>query len=155
MPEVDAAHMRRALELAAEAERAGEVPIGAVMLCASRTFEAQNEKERRPDPTAHAEILAIRAAAQALGTWRLPNATLYVTKEPCAMCAGAIVAARIERLVYGCRDPKGGAAGSVIDVFASEAVNHRVAVVAGVLEEETAEQLRAFFAERRNGKRNT
>jgi tRNA(adenine34) deaminase len=155
MPEVDAAHMRRALELAAEAERAGEVPIGAVMLCASRTFEAQNEKERRPDPTAHAEILAIRAAAQALKTWRLPNATLYVTKEPCAMCAGAIVAARIERLVYGCRDPKGGAAGSVIDVFASEAVNHHVAVVAGVLEEETAEQLRAFFAERRNGKHNT
>jgi tRNA(adenine34) deaminase len=155
MLEVDAARMRRALELAAEAERAGEVPIGAVMLCAERSFEAQNEKERRPDPTAHAEILAIRAAAQALGTWRLPDSTLYVTKEPCAMCAGAIVAARIDRLVYGCRDPKGGAAGSVIDVFASEAVNHRVTVVAGVLEEETAEQLRAFFAQRRDGKRST
>jgi tRNA(adenine34) deaminase len=155
MLELDAARMHRALELAAEAERAGEVPIGAVMLCAERSFEAQNEKERRPDPTAHAEILAIRAAAQALGTWRLPDATLYVTKEPCAMCAGAIVAARIDRLVYGCRDPKGGAAGSVIDVFASGAVNHRVTVVAGVLEEETAEQLRAFFAQRRDGKRST
>jgi tRNA(adenine34) deaminase len=155
MLEVDAARMRRALELAAEAERAGEVPIGAVMLCAERSFEGQNEKERRPDPTAHAEILTIRAAAQALGTWRLPDATLYVTKEPCAMCAGAIVAARIDRLVYACRDPKGGAAGSVIDVFASEAVNHRVTVVAGVLEEEAAEQLRTFFAQRRDGKRST
>ena len=153
MLEADATHMRRAIELAGEAERAEEVPIGALLLCAGRTFEAQNEKERRPDPTAHAEMLAIRAAAEALGVWRLPNATLYVTKEPCAMCAGAIVAARIERLVYGCRDPKGGAAGSVIDVFASAAVNHRVSVVAGVLEDETSEQLRAFFAERRNPKR--
>ncbi len=145
----DEALMRRALELAGAAARAGEVPIGAVLVCGERRFEAQNEKERRPDPTAHAELLAIRAAASALGVWRLPQATLYVTKEPCAMCAGAIVAARIERLVFGCRDPKGGAAGSVIDVFASQAVNHRVDVMAGVLEDETSEQLRAFFAERR------
>ncbi len=141
--------MRRALELAAGAARAGEVPVGAVLLCGAAVFEAQNEKERRPDPTAHAEILAIRAAAAALGVWRLPTATLYVTKEPCAMCAGAIVAARIERVVFGCRDPKGGAAGSVIDVFASEAVNHRVEVVAGVLEDECARQLREFFELRR------
>ena len=141
--------MRRAIELAGEAEAAGDVPIGAVLVCGERVFEARNEKERRPDPTAHAEILAIRAAAEALGVWRLPNATLYVTKEPCAMCAGAIVAARIERLVFGCRDPKGGAAGSALDVFASEAVNHRVDVEPGVLESETSEQLRAFFAERR------
>jgi tRNA(adenine34) deaminase len=141
--------MRRAIELAGEAEAAGDVPIGAVLVCGERVFEARNEKERRPDPTAHAEILAIRAAAEALGVWRLPNATLYVTKEPCAMCAGAIVAARIERLVFGCRDPKGGAAGSAIDVFASEAVNHRVSVEPGVLESEASEQLRAFFAERR------
>ena len=91
--------MRRAIELAGEAEAAGDVPIGAVLVCGERVFEARNEKERRPDPTAHAEILAIRAAAEALGVWRLPNATLYVTKEPCAMCAGAIVASRIERLV--------------------------------------------------------
>jgi len=141
--------MRRAIELAGEAEAAGDVPIGAVLVCGERVFEARNEKERRPDPTAHAEILAIRAAAEALGVWRLPNATLYVTKEPCTMCAGAIVAARIERLVFGCRDPKGGAAGSAIDIFASEAVNHRVSVEAGVLESEASEQLRAFFAERR------
>jgi len=141
--------MRRAIELAGEAEAAGDVPIGAVLVCGERVFEARNEKERRPDPTAHAEILAIRAAAEALGVWRLPNATLYVTKEPCAMCAGAIVASRIERLVFGCRDTKGGAAGSVLDVFASEAVNCRVAVESGVLESETSEQLRAFFANRR------
>jgi tRNA(adenine34) deaminase len=141
--------MRRAIELAGEAEAAGDVPIGAVLVCGERVFEARNEKERRPDPTAHAEILAIRAAAEALGVWRLPNATLYVTKEPCAMCAGAIVASRIERLVFGCRDPKGGAAGSALDVFASEAVNHRVSVEPGVLEPETSQQLRAFFAERR------
>jgi len=141
--------MRRAIELAGEAEAAGDVPIGAVLVCGERVFEARNEKERRPDPTAHAEILAIRAAAEALGVWRLPNATLYVTKEPCTMCAGAIVAARIERLVFGCRDPKGGAAGSAIDIFASEAVNHRVSVEPGVLESEASEQLRAFFAERR------
>ena len=141
--------MTRAIELAREAERAGDVPIGAVLVAGGREFEAHNEKEVRPDPTAHAEILAIRSAAETLGVWRLSGATLYVTKEPCAMCAGAMVAARIERVVFGCSDPKGGAAGSVIDVFASEAVNHRVAVTSGVLQTETAEQLRLFFASRR------
>ena len=152
-PELDLGRMRRAIALAGEAEAAGDVPIGAVLVCERpnefHIFEARNEKELRHDPTAHAEILAIRAAASVLGAWRLPKATLYVTKEPCAMCAGAMVAARVERLVFGCRDPKGGAAGSAIDVFASEAVNHRVAVEPGVLEEETAAQLRAFFATRR------
>ncbi len=147
----DAEYMVRAIELARDAERAGDVPIGAILAIEERRFEACNEKERRPDPTAHAEILAIRAASEALGVWRLSGATLYVTKEPCAMCAGAIVAARLERVVFGCRDPKGGAAGSVIDVFASEAVNHRVAVTAGVLEPETSSQLREFFARRRAG----
>jgi tRNA(adenine34) deaminase len=147
--ESDAAHMRRAIELADEAAATGDVPVGAVLACGDRTFEGRNEKERRPDPTAHAEMLAIRRAAEALGVWRLPEATLYVTKEPCAMCAGAMVAARVERLVFGCRDPKGGAAGSVIDVLGSAAVNHRVAVEGGVLEDETAAQLRAFFAARR------
>ncbi len=145
----DSEHVRCAMALAADAAHAGDVPIGAVLLAGGRTFYARNEKETRPDPTAHAEILAIRSAAAALGTWRLSGATLYVTKEPCAMCAGAIVAARIARVVFGCRDPKGGAAGSAIDVFASEAVNHRPEVVAGVLEAETAAQLRAFFAVRR------
>ena len=149
--ERDAGHMRLAMSLAQEAERYGDVPIGAVLTIEGRTFRGRNEKERRPDPTAHAEILAIRSASEALGVWRLAGATLYVTKEPCAMCAGAIVAARIERLVFGCRDPKGGAAGSVIDVFASEAVNHRPLVVAGVLEGETAAQLRRFFQSRRQG----
>jgi tRNA(adenine34) deaminase len=108
--------MRRAIALADEAAVAGDVPIGAVLVIGERVFEAYNEKEQRPDPTAHAEVLVIRAAAQVLGSWRL-GGTLYVTKEPCPMCAGAIAAARIERLVFGCADPKGGAAGSVIDVF--------------------------------------
>ena len=147
--DTDVAHLRRALELASEAARGGDVPVGAVLVVGERVFEAQNEKERRPDPTAHAEVLALRAAAQALGVWRLAGTTLYVTKEPCAMCAGAMVAARIDRVVFGCRDPKGGAAGSALDVFASEAVNHRVTVTAGVLEDEAAEQLRTFFAAKR------
>jgi tRNA(adenine34) deaminase len=140
------------MSLASDAALVGEVPVGAVLVLGERTFFARNEKERRPDPTAHAEILAIRNAAATLGVWRLAGATLYVTKEPCAMCAGAIVAARIARVVFGCRDPKGGAAGSALDVFGSEAVNHRVAVTAGVLASETAEQLRAFFADRRTSR---
>ena len=148
----DAERMRRAIALAGEAAAAGDVPIGAVLVVADRVFEARNEKETRPDPTAHAELLVIRAAAQALGRWRL-GGTLYVTKEPCAMCAGALAAARVERLVYGCRDPKGGAAGSVIDILGSAAVNHRVDVAGGVLEEETAAQLRGFFAEKRTTER--
>ena len=136
--------------LAERAAAAGDVPVGAVLVADGRAFEAYNEKEARRDPTAHAELLAIRAASAALERWRL-GGTLYVTKEPCAMCAGAIAAARITRLVYGCSDPKGGAAGSVIDVLASHAVNHRVEVVAGTLADETAEQLRTFFAARRPG----
>ncbi|MBV9646832.1 MAG: nucleoside deaminase [Candidatus Eremiobacteraeota bacterium] len=141
--------VRRAIALAERAERAGEVPVGAVWSNGSVLVEAQNEKERRTDPTAHAETLALREAGSRLGSWRT-GGTLYVSKEPCAMCAGAMVAARLERLVYGCSDPKAGAAGSVIDVFASEAVNHRVEVVGGVLAQETGEQLRAFFARRRS-----
>ncbi|MBV9440971.1 MAG: tRNA-specific adenosine deaminase [Candidatus Eremiobacteraeota bacterium] len=140
--------MRRAIALAAQAAASGDVPIGAVLTIDGRVFEARNEKEMRHDPTAHAELLVLRDAAAALGRWRI-GGTLYVTKEPCAMCAGAIAAARIERLVFGCADPKGGAVGSVIDILRSAAVNHRVDVVVGVLAAETAEQLRAFFAERR------
>jgi len=136
------------MQLAAEAAAAGDVPIGAVLVVDGRTFEAHNEKESSPDPTAHAEMLVLREAAQALGRWRI-GGTLYVTKEPCPMCAGALAGARIERLVYGCRDPKGGAAGSVIDILGSAAVNHRVEVIDGVLADETAAQLRAFFARRR------
>jgi tRNA(adenine34) deaminase len=148
----DRLYMRRAIALAAEAASAGDVPIGAVLVVEGRTFEGRNEKERRPDPTAHAEMLAVRAAAEALGRWRV-GGSLYVTKEPCPMCAGALAAARIERLVFGCRDPKGGAAGSVIDILGSAAVNHRVDVVDGVLAEETAAQLREFFAEKRRTER--
>ncbi|HEV3088416.1 MAG TPA: tRNA adenosine(34) deaminase TadA [Candidatus Elarobacter sp.] len=140
--------VRRAIELAAGAAAAGDVPIGAVLVVDGRVFEAKNEKEARPDPTAHAEMLVIREAAEALGRWRV-GGTLYVTKEPCPMCAGAAAAARIERLVYGCRDPKGGAAGSVIDILGSAAVNHRVDVIDGVLADETAAQLREFFARKR------
>ena len=119
--------MRRAIELAAQAEAAGEVPIGAVLVVGDVVVEAQNEKERRSDPSAHAEILALREAGERLRSWRT-GGTLYVTKEPCAMCAGAMVAARLERLVYGCADPKGGAAGSVI---ASLHVGRRQSPAAG------------------------
>ena len=111
---------------------------------------AGNERELRRDPTAHAEILAIRAAAEALGGWRLPDTTLYVTLEPCAMCAGAIVLARIPTVVFGAPDPKAGAAGSVLDVLAEPALNHRPEVSAGVLEDECAALLRDFFASRRS-----
>jgi tRNA(adenine34) deaminase len=120
-----------------------------VLVCGDVVVEAKNEKEARPDPSAHAEMLAIRAAAQRLLAWRLGGSTLYVTKEPCLMCAGAIIAARIERLVFGAYDGRGGAAGSVIDAFGSPAINHRVRVTGGILEEETSNQLRAFFAKRR------
>jgi tRNA(adenine34) deaminase len=136
------------MTLATNAAAQGEVPIGAVLLAGGRSFEAANEKERRPDPTAHAEMLAIREAARVLETWRI-GGVLYVTKEPCPMCAGAIAAARIDRLVFGCADPKGGAAGGVINILASAAVNHRVEVTAGVLEAQTASQLRDYFAARR------
>ncbi|GAC1424541.1 MAG: tRNA adenosine(34) deaminase TadA [Candidatus Velthaea sp.] len=144
----DERYMRRAIALASAAADAGEVPVGAVLLTGDHAIEAHNEKERRPDPTAHAEILAIAEAARRLGVWRI-GGTMYVTKEPCPMCAGAIAAARIERLVFGCPDPKGGAVGGVIDVLASQAVNHRVAVTAGVLEGETAAQLREYFRRKR------
>lgn len=137
------------MELAAWAQRDGDVPIGAVLVSGDLTIEARNEKELRPDATAHAEMLALRAAAAELGVWRLSDATLYVTKEPCVMCAGAIVAARVKRVVFGCRDPKGGAAGSVYNLLESAALNHRVEVTSGVLEAETAAQLQAFFKEKR------
>ena len=144
--------MALALERAREAERHGDVPIGAVIVRDNEPLAAAgNERELRADPTAHAEILAIRAAAEALGGWRLPGTTLYVTLEPCAMCAGAIVLARIPEVVYGTADPKAGAAGSVLDVLAEPALNHRPEVTGGVLEAECAALLRDFFAARRSG----
>jgi len=137
----------------AEAERAlghDDVPIGAVLIHAGEVVGAgHNERELRQDPTAHAEIIALRAAARALGSWRVLDSTLYVTLEPCAMCAGAIVLARVPRVVYGCTDPKAGAAGSVLDILADPRLNHRPEVAGGVLARECAALLTAFFAARR------
>jgi tRNA(adenine34) deaminase len=147
---VDERLMRLAIEEAREAERHGDVPIGAIVARDGEPIaRAANERELRPDPTAHAEILAIRATAEALGGWRLPETTIYVTLEPCAMCAGAIVLARIPRVVFGAYDPKAGAAGSVLDVLAEPALNHRPDVAGGVLERECGELLEQFFSARR------
>ena len=144
------AGMAVALEQARQAETHGDVPIGAAILRDGELLaRAGNERELRRDPTAHAEVLAIRAAAEALGGWRLPGTALFVTLEPCAMCAGAIVLARIPLVVYGAPDPKAGACGSVLDVLAEPALNHRPEVVAGVGEDESAALLRQFFASRR------
>ena len=145
----DETYIRRAIELAAQAESAGEVPIGAVLVSGDLVLEARNEKESRPDATAHAEMLVMQEAARRLGAWRLSEATIFVTKEPCVMCAGAMVAARIKRVVYGCCDPKGGAAGSVLDLLNSPALNHRVEVTAGVLEADATAQLQRFFKAKR------
>jgi tRNA(adenine34) deaminase len=143
--------MAVALERARAAEAHGDVPIGAAIFRPGELLAAAgNERELRRDPTAHAEILAIRAAAEALGGWRLPGTTLYVSLEPCAMCAGAIVLARIPTVVIGAPDPKAGAAGSVLDVLGEPALNHRPEVVRGVREEECAALLREFFASRRS-----
>jgi tRNA(adenine34) deaminase len=150
-----AAHHAEAMGLALDAARGaeahGDVPIGAVLLGAdgSPIATAGNERELRKDPTAHAEILVIRAAAETLGGWRLPDTTLYVTLEPCAMCAGAIVLARVPTVVFGTPDPKAGAAGSVLDILAEPALNHRPTVIRGVREPECAAVLRDFFAARR------
>jgi tRNA(adenine34) deaminase len=142
--------MDLALEQARRAEAHGDVPIGAAILHDGEPLAlAGNERELRRDPTAHAEILAIRAAAEALGGWRLPSTTLYVTLEPCAMCAGAIVLARIPTVVIGTPDPKAGAAGSVLDVLGEPELNHRPEVIAGVRAEECSSLLKEFFAGRR------
>jgi tRNA(adenine34) deaminase len=147
---LDAEMMALAIERAREAEAHGDVPIGAVVARDGEVLSAAgNERELRRDPTAHAEILAIRAAAEVLGGWRLPGTRLYVTLEPCAMCAGAIVLARIPEVVFGAPDPKAGAAGSVLDVLAEPALNFHPLVRGGVREGECATLLREFFASRR------
>ena len=148
--ETDERHMRMALGLAEEAARKGDVPIGAVVARDEEVLGAAgNERELRNDPTAHAEVLALRQASERLGGWRLLETTIYVTLEPCPMCAGAITLARVPRLVYGAADPKGGAVGSVIDLFDAPVVNHRPAVDAGLLGEESADLLESFFSARR------
>ena len=144
--------MRRALALAAAAEARGEVPVGAVLVRASDGVllgEGANHPIESSDPTAHAEIEALRAAGRALGSYRLTGTTLYVTLEPCVMCAAAMVHARVERLVFGAWDPRAGGAGSVVNVFALQGLNHRVDVFGGVLMEECGAVLQRFFAERR------
>ncbi|MBS1885775.1 MAG: nucleoside deaminase [Actinobacteria bacterium] len=142
--------MDHALAAARRAEAHGDVPIGAALVRDGELLAAAgNERELHGDPTAHAELLAIRAAAAALGGWRLADTTLYITLEPCAMCAGAIVLARIPTVVFAAPDPKAGAAGSVLDVLAEPALNHRPRVVAGVRAAEAATLLREFFAARR------
>jgi tRNA(adenine34) deaminase len=144
--------MRLALNHAAAAREHDDVPIGAILVRDGEVLaEAANERELRADPTAHAEILVLRAGAERLGGWRLPATTLYVTLEPCAMCAGAIVLARVPRVVFATPDPKAGAAGSVLDVLGEPRLNHRPEVSSGVLAEEAAELLRSFFRERRGG----
>jgi tRNA(adenine34) deaminase len=142
--------MQEALALARAAEARGEVPVGAVAVCEGRIVgRGGNTPIAASDPTAHAEIAALREAASALGNYRLPGCDLYVTLEPCAMCAGAIMHARLRHLVFGARDPKTGACGSVIDLFAEQRLNHHTRVAAGVLAAECGALLSAFFAARR------
>jgi tRNA(adenine34) deaminase len=152
-PGVDERMMRLALQRAADAAGHDDVPIGAVVARGDQVLGAAgNERELRGDPTAHAEVLALRQASEALGGWRLPETTIYVTLEPCAMCAGAISLARVPRLVFGATDPKGGAAGGVIDLYgepSSAVLNHRPNVESGLLSEESKALLEAFFAARR------
>jgi tRNA(adenine34) deaminase len=142
--------MRLALREAEQASEHDDVPIGAVVVHDGEVLATgRNERELRQDPTAHAELLALRAAAAKVGSWRVLDAVLYVTLEPCAMCAGAIVLARIPRVVFGAWDPKAGAAGSVLDVLAEPRLNHRPEVAGGLLAEECGSLLSSFFASRR------
>lgn len=148
--EADARWMRLALEEARRAAAAGEVPVGAVVVRAGELVaRAHNRRETSGDPTAHAEVLALRLAAAALGGWRLDDCTLYVTLEPCPMCAGAMVLARLGRCVYGAADPKAGAAGTLYDLLADPRLNHQVPVTAGVLAEACGQVLQEFFRARR------
>jgi len=146
----DEAFMRRALELAQRAQEEGEVPVGAVVVLEERILgEGWNRPIAASDPTAHAEIQAMRAASSALSNYRLTGATLYVTLEPCVMCVGAMFHARIGRVVFGASDPKTGAAGSIVDLFKNEKLNHQAQIQGGVLASECGALLSRFFASRR------
>ncbi|NRA94925.1 MAG: tRNA adenosine(34) deaminase TadA [Planctomycetes bacterium] len=148
----DERFMRQALREASEAADEGEVPVGAVVVHQGRIIgRGHNQREMLNDPTAHAEMIAMTAAAAYLESWRLEDCTLYVTLEPCAMCAGAIVLARVPRLIYGAGDPKAGACGSILNVVDEPRLNHRVKPDGGLLEAECSEILRAFFQDRRGG----
>ncbi len=146
--------MQLALAQAALAAQAGEVPVGAVVVCNGDVIATgRNAPIEGHDPTAHAEIAALRAAAQALGNYRLPDCTLYVTLEPCAMCSGAMLHARLKRVVFGAPDPKTGAAGSVINLFDQPQLNHQTALQGGVMADESAAMLKSFFSQRREEKK--
>jgi tRNA(adenine34) deaminase len=150
MSQEDVSFMQEALSSAREALRQGEVPIGCVAVHEGAVIaRVHNQRETWQDPTAHAEIIALRESSGKLGRWRLTGVTFYVTLEPCAMCAGALVLARIDRLVYGSLDPKAGACGSVMDIVRDPRLNHRIDMRSGVLEEECQMLLKAFFAQRR------
>ena len=142
--------MQRAFDLAKKAEAQDEVPVGAVIVCEDQIIgEGWNQPISAKDPTAHAEIMALRDAGEKIGNYRLPNATIYVTLEPCTMCAGAIIHARLFRLVYAVDDPKTGACGSVFNLLQTEELNHKVEIEKGVMEEECRSLIRSFFKEKR------
>lgn len=151
----DQRFMRVAIEAAGIAEENGDVPIGAVIVYKSQIIgKAYNQREQLKDPTAHAEIIALTQAAAFLESWRLNGCTMYITLEPCPMCAGALVLARMDRLVYGCDDPKTGACKSLYNIVQDERLNHKLEVISGVLEEQCREQLQGFFARRRQENKN-
>ena len=146
----DKRFMQAAIDAAEIAEENGDVPIGAVIVCENRIIaRAYNQREQLSDPTAHAEIIALTQAAASFENWRLHGCTIYVTLEPCPMCAGALVLARLDRLVFGCEDPKTGACGSLYNIVEDKRLNHRLNVTSGVLAEECKEQLQNFFKQRR------
>jgi tRNA(adenine34) deaminase len=155
MTELDSHYMRQALDEARAAGALGEIPVGAIVVC-GRTVVGRggNRKEATQDPTAHAEILALRQAAAHLGRWRLSGCSVYVTLEPCPMCVGAMLSARVDRLVFGCADPKAGVAVTLLRLADDPRFNHRMEVAGGVGAEEAAQLLRAFFQERRRGREN-
>ncbi len=153
--EQDQRYMRVAIDQAEIARENGDVPVGAVIVHEGHLIaKAYNQREQLQDPTAHAEIIALTQAAEAVGNWHLDNCTIYVTLEPCAMCAGALVLARMDRLVYGCDDPKTGACGSLYNIVQDERLNHRLEVTSGVMEDECRRQLQGFFANRRVENKN-
>ena len=146
----DERYMRLAVDAAHIAEENGDVPIGAVIVCRNQVIgRAYNQREQLKDPTAHAEIVALTQAASFMESWRLHGCTIYVTLEPCPMCAGALVLGRLDRLVYGCDDPKAGACGSLYDIVRDERLNHRLEVTSGVLANDCSRLLQDFFRQRR------
>jgi tRNA(adenine34) deaminase len=153
--EQDQRFMRVAIDQAEIARENGDVPVGAVIVREGQLIaKAYNQRQQLQDPTAHAEIIALTQAAEAVGSWRLDGCTIYVTLEPCTMCAGALVLARMDRLVYGCEDPKTGACGSLYNIVQDERLNHRLEVTSGVMESECRRQLQEFFAHRRQENKN-